>query len=596
MGQEYNLKLFYETGFDRYNRPDSLGRLDGATMKVFASPYLRQDKFIQSIKIDASFTEVEGADYAVIGSSPFFVTGVVMIADHTAQVSLEYDEICAVGVSNIQVVGGWVKRRHVAVDTPFTNDINEPFQPREHLQIDEGVEVGFTGTNETVVASTLSLRNKDLEAARTYMDNSQNLTVTVPDVSPVPYETVCVIPSLEADVTREYKLPMTLLFRNLFGVTNVDIQSGIGALRALGLENAITASYLIPIDAFNSSSGSTEYLNEVERMIGLSKEEDSGLDFVFGSYKNKKVYMGQYTHYTIANIATGNQADFMPEDIYFNENSMKVTIYADPCPTGKPFCRPKHFRKNKQALWMASIAGAPWLNAPIRFEEGEISGFSKHMKQVTYTNEMINASLEIAELQAGLSLLGGSVGNITDGSNGVGWGTTGAGVGFVQGFNPSGVLTGGLKSVASLGMNSIGMFANRDISAEMARLQKNRNIQSVIDLARPEIIFPMSDNMAAYYGHKFIVYRTRMTNSDMARFDKFLTMYGYAVDEPFTGDALTCRQKFNYITLQDAQIKIPGFGVSIRERVTATLAAGVRIWHKLPAPEDYNDNPIVEVS
>ena len=25
MGQEYNLKLFYETGFDRYNRPDSLG-------------------------------------------------------------------------------------------------------------------------------------------------------------------------------------------------------------------------------------------------------------------------------------------------------------------------------------------------------------------------------------------------------------------------------------------------------------------------------------------------------------------------------------------------------------------------------------------
>lgn len=150
--------------------------------------------------------------------------------------------------------------------------------------------------------------------------------------------------------------------------------------------------------------------------------------------------------------------------------------------------------------------------------------------------------------------------------------------------------------MASLGMNSVGMFANRDISAEMARLQKNRNIQSVIDLARPEIIFPMSDNMAAYYGHKFIVYRTRMTNSDMARFDKFLTMYGYAVDEPFTADALTCRQKFNYITLQDAQIKIPGFGVSIRERVTATLAAGVRIWHKLPAPEDYNDNPIVEVS
>ena len=67
MGQEYYLKLFYETGFDRYNRPDSLERLNEATMRSFASPYLRQDKFIQSIKIDASFEEVEGADYAEIG-------------------------------------------------------------------------------------------------------------------------------------------------------------------------------------------------------------------------------------------------------------------------------------------------------------------------------------------------------------------------------------------------------------------------------------------------------------------------------------------------------------------------------------------------
>ena len=87
-----------------------------------------------------------------------------------------------------------------------------------------------------------------------------------------------------------------------------------------------------------------------------------------------------------------------------------------------------------------------------------------------------------------------------------------------------------------------------------------------------------------------------MTTQDMQRFDKFLTMYGYAVDEPFTADALTCRQKFNYITLQDAQIKTPGFGITIKEDVENIFAGGVRIWHKLPAAEDYNDNPIVEVT
>lgn len=568
MGQEYQFRVYFNTGFNRFNRPDSLTLLQTASSKNFASPYLRQDKFIQSVKIDASFQEVEGADYATIGTTAFFVTSIQMIADHTANLTLELDSIATVGVANISIIGGWVKRRHVADDTIFTNDINEPFQPRGHLQIDNGQRVGFSGTDQTFLATTISLRNNDLEKAKTYVDNDQNLTVTVPDVEPAPIETICSIPAISG--SRQFQLPMTTIYTNLYGVSaGVDLKSAVGYLRALGLESAITASYIMPDDAYQLAVNAP-HVNEASQLIGKKKEVDTGLDFSFGSFKNNKVYSGQYTHYVIANIATGNQAEFTPEDLYSNDNNVVVILYADPSPTGRPYCRPKSFRKDDDNLWVSSIAGSQWLNAPIRFDESQISGFAKQMKQVTFNNEMIQAELEIAELNAGMRILTGGVGS-----------------------------AGQEQSLLGLGAKALDLtstFAARDLNREKARVAKERNIQTTIDLARPEIIFPMTDNMAAYYGHQFIMYRTRMTSQDMQRFDKFLTMYGYAVDEPFTADALTCRQKFNYITLQDAQIKTPGFGITIKEDVESILAGGVRIWHKLPDAADYNDNPIVEVT
>ena len=568
MGQEYQFRVYFNTGFNRFNRPDSLTLLQTATSKVFASPYLRQDKFIQSVKIDASFQEVEGADYATIGTTAFFVTSIQMIADHTANLTLELDSIATVGVENISIIGGWVKRRHVVDDTLFANDINEPFQPRGHLQIDDGQTVGFSGTDQTFLATTISLRNTDLEKAKTYVDNAQNLTVTVPDVEPAPIETICSIPAISG--SRHFQLPMTTIYTNLYGVSaGVDLKEAVGYLRALGLESAITASYIMPDDAYQAS-GNVPFVNECSQIIGKKKEVDTGLDFAFGSFKNNKVYSGQYTHYVLANIATGNQAEFTPEDLYNNNNNVVVVLYADPSPTGRPYCRPEFFRKDSNNLWISSIAGSQWLNAPIRFDESQISGFAKQMKQVTYNNVMIQADLEIAEFNTGMNILKGGVESAGQELN--------------------------LLGLGAKALDLVSTFANRDLNREKARVAKERNIQTTIDLARPEIIFPMTDNMAAYYGHQFIMYRTRMTTQDMQRFDKFLTMYGYAVDEPFTADALTCRQKFNYITLQDAQIKTPGFGITIKEDVENIFAGGVRIWHKLPAAEDYNDNPIVEVT
>lgn len=574
MGQAYPIRLYYETGFDKFNRPDSVAVLRNATTKTFAANYLREDKYRQQVKISATFSEVEGADYCTIGDTCYFVVGISMPADHLALLTLERDSVATIGVSNIQVIGGWCKRRHVKDDTLFRNDINEPFQPREHLQIDEGCEIGFTSNPETLLASTISLRASDLQEAKTYISESTTNEVTVPDVKPVPYQTICTIPALEDDVTRQYQIPMTLIYANLFGIQNVDIETALGNLRALGLENAITACYQVPIDAFQGVPGELPYVNECASLIGKSKEVTTGLNFVFGTFKNNKVYSGQYSDYVFACLATGSQSEFKPEDIYSSSNPVKAVLYADPSPTGRPYCRPQTFRQNTDSLWMAVVPGAQWLNAPIRYDESMPSGYAKQVKQMTYANTQIQANLEIAELNAGLGILSG-------------------GVSSAASVMENGMITNPGFSAAAGALDIVGKFANRDLNREAADRAIQHNKQMTLDIAKPEVVFPQTDNMAAYYGHKFIVFRRRMTTRDMQRFDKFLTMYGYAVDEPFTADALNCRQYFNYITLADAQIKTPGYGYSMKMEVMDAFSGGVRLWHTLPTPEAYDNNPIV---
>lgn len=571
----YDVIGYYNTGFDRFNVPDSLSLLKTCESRTFNQCMLRQNEFIQNISIQGGWEQVRDMDYIIAGTAAYFVTGIKMLNEATAQVSIELDALTTIGIGNLDIVSAWCKRRHVASDPIFENDINEPFQPRTSLQLDEGNEIGLGLPYPAwdVVASTVSLSEDDLKEAQEYVDQSTSTSVTCPKVYPVRKETISFMPTGN-DSYAQWRIPMTALYvPPMVGSPN-PATAGIGKLRALGLENAITASYSVPV-------GHVTFVASADNMSaseirGVTEVKDSGLNFRFGSYKNNKVYSGQYTRYTLVNAATGNSGEFIPEEIYSNSGAVEVRIFSDPSPSGRCYARPNMYKGRETPFYIQAISGPQWLSTPIRFEGEQFSGWAQSMKRYTFSQTSAKASYDYAMTQYGMNFLGGAInaaGNVS-----------------ADGVAPTGVASG-LMGLASRGLEV-------EYNKYQYEQQRNQNAQATVDLARPEIIFPQTDSMAAYYGHTFLMYRTRMTDSDMQRFDKFLTMYGYAVDEPFDSSALNCRMKFNYLTLSDVQCKIKGegnyWGKAIVDAAKSVLEGGVRIWHVLPNAAAFNDNPIKE--
>lgn len=571
----YDVIGYYNTGFDRFNVPDSLSLLKTCESRTFNQCMLRQNEFIQNITIQGGWEQVRDMDYIIAGTAAYFVTGIKMLNEATAQVSIELDALTTIGIGNLDIVSAWCKRRHVASDPIFENDINEPFQPRNALQLDEGNEVGLGLPYPAwdVIASTVSLSEDDLKEAQEYVDQSTSTSVTCPKVYPVKKETVSFMPTGN-DTYAQWRIPMTALYVPPMVGTPNPATAGIGKLRALGLENAITASYSIPVGHVTFVA-SSDNLSAAE-IRGVNQVKDSGLNFKFGSYKNNKVYSGQYTRYTLVNAATGNSGEFIPEEIYANSGDVEVRIFSDPSPSGRCYARPNVYKGSETPFYMQAISGPQWLSTPIRFEGEQFSGWAQAMKRYTFSQTSAKASYDYAMTQYGMNFLGGAI--------------NAAGSISADGVTPAGVASG-LMGLASRGLEV-------EYNKYQYEQQRNQNAQATVDLARPEIIFPQTDNMAAYYGHTFLMYRTRMTDSDMQRFDKFLTMYGYAVDEPFDSSALNCRTKFNYLTLSDVQCKIKGegnyWGKAIVDAAKSVLEGGVRIWHVLPNAAAFNDNPIKE--
>ncbi len=74
---------------------------------------------------------------------------------------------------------------------------------------------------------------------------------------------------------------------------------------------------------------------------------------------------------------------------------------------------------------------------------------------------------------------------------------------------------------------------------------------------------------------------------DLKDFDKFLTQYGYAVNRrSITNADLYSRPGFNFVRVNDLSIRSIGGNINLINRVINQMKNGVRIWHRLPNPND----------
>ncbi len=123
----------------------------------------------------------------------------------------------------------------------------------------------------------------------------------------------------------------------------------------------------------------------------------------------------------------------------------------------------------------------------------------------------------------------------------------------------------------------------------LSRLETNRNreiaeFNNTNMVKPPNYTFAGDSGLQNFLGNGFVVMQEYLSESDIKRFDDYLTYFGYSVSEPIQTNFFTNRLYYNYISANNVRIKsingnLPQY---ILDNASNQLTSGVRIWHTLP--------------
>ena len=580
-----SVKAYYNTGLQVNNSLDNIGLLDslGFSSRTFDSIAIKQDRGRINIRINTSYDNIKDADYIKINDVGYWVTGITMLNDNVAEVSLQQDFVTTVGIANLEVVSGWCTRKHVTSDTIYANTLDEPFAPTSPLKIDFGGEITGTGSSDGfsyIIVSSIDLSNLPA-TAKAYLD-AANDKVLVPDLAVVPSSANnTTYTSHISGNAKSCKLPATQAYIG----NSAPILEALASVRSLGVESCLVACYLVPEKwvAVNASGGAVTDMTDQDGFY------TSSLPAIPGTYKNNKVYSGQFHRIVNYSLATGESSDNRVEDIQSN-GIIYWRVAADPRYSGHPVCMPKYVHGVENQKLLSCINGAQWQNIPITYQGASGAGFLQNNIK-TQTERM--ESQRLYGLLGGMSgMLGGfTPQNIypTQGPNGgfsgfydasQGFGESGLRLG--QSMNPAAMAGQFLGGVASIGsQNANIMFAKQQLFNSYNQAMATVDVQ-----------FPRIPSFQDYIGNSFYEMRYRLSDNDMVRFDNFLTQFGYAVDEVFNTACFSGRTHFNYVQGRDIALKKSGLPQYLLDGMAKVIESGVRIWHTAPSSSKLLDNPI----
>lgn len=603
-----NVTAYFNTGFNFTNIPYDRSVLNTSTIasskKYFPDCAVLQNKGLATLRIATMWNNIDGVDYVELtnGSNSvfYFVTDVSMLNDNCAQLALLMDAVTTVGLNNIQIISGWCKRRHVKDDTLFSNVLPENFTPSSELVIDKTPilkPATLTEKDLNIIGATFNLLPADgFHKAQKYTvpDSLDDYVITPvcpdmdiknPDGTPADYTIIDYrITSLASG---HYKMPYTYLYDG----DGLLIKENIDIIRTLGMENAITASYIIPKEFL---SNVTRYgLNNENREYYLLAsitpnygELDTLLPFKVAytkQIKNNKVYALWHV-FTIISTCSGNSVQLKAEEVFppatSQDTTFKLGFWADLSPNGCPYYAPFYFMGNTAIPIENCVKGMPWQNQPITYDRASGTAFDIVNRQIDLN------SFATQELSNDLALIRG---NTQAGISAI------KSAGGMLGADDASAFATAITTPAQLAYDMTNNKANYEISKQTLQQAKQR---SQIEFNRrnnfrvPEITFPRDTSVQNYVGNFVIVTRARLSEADAERFDNYLNAFGYAVDEPLTPEVFNCRQNFNYVQCSDLSVKTTQSRY-VNEMIENQLTNGVRIWHIAPDTSKlYENNPV----
>lgn len=619
---EKTVTLYYNTGLQPGDVLEDKAILDTvfeSTKISLNNAIIKQERYLAQIRLEAKVETVDPVDYAKIGETCYWVTGYTMLNDDVAVLSLQMDGITTVGLSNIEIISGWCNRRCVTDDTPFSNTLDEPFTPTDHFRIEMGGELKMTSSTPDefydVVLSTFDLAAfngikgtaSELWEAATGDETTEGgsgltLGVFVPTIPPLERTT-----EYFSDLYGEEKkgtIPGTAAFI-------IDkVETALQRCHSLGLDESIVYSYTIPSEyvtriAFYSSytfsfsdffgnlvDWITSFITEaaVESLTCNTETIDSFLSPTFGEYKNNKVFSGQYQKYNVMSIVSGNSATYDVEDILVNGQDLPTVQYkigADLRYNGFPVIAPSYYKGETNTVLFGSVTGGVWQTSPIGVKG--VSGYGTTIlnQRQQLAKDVINSPSvrEILDERTNMSKAG-----LNELMQDMRLGLPKSFYGAKASYD-----FGRLDYVRDHDLVPDSTYVNAAVDVGKATLQYalDRSAERA-NVSVPQLMFSQVPNLQAYLGNRFYEYRVMLSESDMQRFDRFLTMFGYAVSEPLTDECFHGRKFFNYVKAEGVNIKADRIPLSLRRLVVSQIEQGVRIWHTAPIQSAFDENPILE--
>lgn len=587
----YEVIGYKRTGFDENNLPGSRALL--ATMEAIPLPTtdVMQQDFLTSLTVYANWEQICEIDYLTISDACYAVTAITMTSPDVAVLTLSYDALTSIGGaeavgSTIPILDGYTDRVCVTSDNFGEHTDDEPFTPNRPLELVAGNLMGDKGgTNDvgTYILSTVDLTDTATTAVvysttTTGDESGETAEVTLPSLKNAGGDQLYFMKTPDGD-TKTAVSPGCRLYDG----SNATVKQQVQRARECGLDGGILGQYCIPNDYHT-----VQTLNgQITNITGLTTDNDSGLPMKYATVKNQKALTGVNNRYYLVSMGTGNTAEYKPEDIQDGNTNPHFIIYADPRYQQMPYCRPKSYLKNTDQPYLQALPGQTWAEAPLRYESksgSAIDTLTYQCQQATQQDANYWANAEKVAGKAGggyISVIGAAAKNLNR------WLTSGSLMGLGK----------GQENYMDGSMDASADYYSRGDIIQQRQTQRHQAESAALafgagQTVSPTIAFPRSDTMRDYFGNGFKVYRYRLSDTDLARYDQYLTMYGYAEVKPLENKDLTGRTYFNYISC--STISLGGTAPRWkREAAAQQLIGGVRIWHVKPDPAYYTSgNPI----
>ena len=578
------------------------------------------------------------------------VDGYVYLSSDTVEISLIMDYWLTLGgIGNVSSISGMTKRVHIpkANDTLFAyTEPDEMINPAKPLKTESySFTIGEINHSPIlkdvkVVLCTLDLyaigkaynstEGTDLKTAQTLVDGNGG-SVTIPrlwhigelpeddpcwttwgvtfpqkfsDNTPIPNPlyggllTWVPNPQNENDYGTITAKALNLPNVGYFDGDDSTVQRGISILHECGVEDAILDQYLIPREYVDDmgigNTGGRIYL-ESPNSNGIFSVDT--LKYKYGNYtpRNNKVFSGSTNAYTLFAKANADNESYNPENLYLQNTSPQTEpmfrMIADLRKTGGAMCMPLSLNNNIKNWYTNFVKEMEFQTAPINFQVASGS---------TISNALMGLKLNTqkAKFQEDYPLDGNNYNEAFDIlGQGVRAGSAIAG-GAVQMANGNLISGGGnvLGGFLDLGVADLTYDAYQDLASKRKATYKAQVSEEKIGMdlkntyVAPQIKFQQSQTLRELVGNGFIIIKYQMSDEDLERCDRLLTMYGYRHSKVLEKTDLTNRPDFNYIEAGEVHITTNvGVPKWVREGAEDQLV-GVRLWHKMFDISSYEGN------